>query len=119
MRGRVVREHRDTPRSTCLLCERHGRPLDELEHDQPALAACYGASASDRQSLGAAPGQRTRKLVHPVCEVPPSEFEKGCSTPLRCASIGLPRLSGGRFVSLQLKSTPLDGRGAMLARLNR
>jgi len=61
------------------VCERHGRSLDELDtdadtdelaHDQPALAACYGASVSDRQLLGAAPGQRTRKLVHPVSEVP-------------------------------------------------
>ncbi len=61
------------------VCERHGRSFDELDtdadtdelaHDQPALAACYGASVSDRQLLGAAPGQRTRKLVRPVCEVP-------------------------------------------------
>ncbi|KIG16979.1 hypothetical protein DB30_03963 [Enhygromyxa salina] len=59
------------------VCERHGRSLndlddttDELALDHPALAACYGASVSDRQLLGASPGQRTRKLVHPVCEVP-------------------------------------------------
>ncbi|KIG12336.1 Transposon-like protein [Enhygromyxa salina] len=57
--------------------ERHGRSLDDLDDatdelalDQPALAACYGASVSDRQLLGAAAGQRTRKLAHPVCEVP-------------------------------------------------
>jgi hypothetical protein len=43
------------------VCERHGRSLDELDDandadelalDQPALAACYGASVSDRQLLG-------------------------------------------------------------------
>jgi hypothetical protein len=59
------------------VCERHGRSLDELDdagadelaHDQPALSACYGASVSDHQLLGDTPGQRTRKLVHPVCEV--------------------------------------------------
>jgi hypothetical protein len=50
--------------------ERHGRSLDDLDdapdelaQDQPALASCYGASVSDRQLLGADPGQRTRKLV--------------------------------------------------------
>ncbi|KIG14684.1 hypothetical protein DB30_06410 [Enhygromyxa salina] len=41
--------------------ERHGRSLDELAgddapdllaQDQPALAACYGASVADRQLLG-------------------------------------------------------------------
>ena len=49
--------------------ERHGRPLegldeapDELAQDQPALASCYAASVSDRQLLGASPGQRTRKF---------------------------------------------------------
>jgi len=59
------------------VCARHGRSLDELDDasdelglDQPALAACYGASVSDLQLLGAAAGQRTRKLVHPVCKVP-------------------------------------------------
>lgn len=59
------------------VCERHGRSLDELDdatdelaQDQPALAACYGASVHDHQLLGTAPGQRTRKLVHPVCEAP-------------------------------------------------
>jgi hypothetical protein len=58
------------------VCERHGRDLtelddgpDELGQDQPALASCYGASVSDRQLLGDEPGQRTRKLVHPVREV--------------------------------------------------
>ncbi|KIG14401.1 hypothetical protein DB30_06876 [Enhygromyxa salina] len=48
------------------MCKRHGRSLDELDdadtdelaHDQPALAACYAASVSDRQLLGDAPGQR-------------------------------------------------------------
>ncbi|MCZ7680851.1 MAG: hypothetical protein M5U28_19565 [Sandaracinaceae bacterium] len=38
--------------------------------EQPALAACYGASASDVQLLGAAPGQRTDELVRPVLLVP-------------------------------------------------
>jgi hypothetical protein len=58
--------------------ERHGRSLDVLACDdapdllaqeQPALASCYGASVADRQLLGDAPGQQTRKLVHPVREV--------------------------------------------------
>jgi hypothetical protein len=76
------------------VCKRHGRSLDELDdaaefaHDQPALAACYGASVSDRQLLGDTPGQRTRKLVHPVCEAParmrlcwiPSTPSHGCSS---------------------------------------
>jgi hypothetical protein len=34
------------------------------------LASCYGASVGDRQLLGDTPGQRTRKLVRPVREVP-------------------------------------------------
>jgi hypothetical protein len=70
----------DVARSTYArlvrVCERHGRDLtelddvpDELGQDQPALASCYGASVSDRQLLGDEPGQRTRKLVHPVREV--------------------------------------------------
>ncbi|PRQ08354.1 transposase [Enhygromyxa salina] len=33
------------------------------------LASCYGASAADRQLLGDAPGQQTRKLAHAVREV--------------------------------------------------
>jgi hypothetical protein len=44
------------------VCERHSRSLDEfddaddeLAHDQPALAACYGVSVHDQQLLGAAP----------------------------------------------------------------
>jgi hypothetical protein len=57
---------------------RHGRSLDEFTSDdapdkladeQPVLASCYGASVGDRQLLGAVPGERTRKLVHPVREV--------------------------------------------------
>jgi hypothetical protein len=55
---------------------RLGRPLDgfddgvdELADEQPALASCYGASVSDRQLLGASPGEQTRKLVHPVHEL--------------------------------------------------
>jgi hypothetical protein len=61
--------------------ERHGRSLesaddtpDELASEQPVLASCYAASAGDLQLLGAAPGQRTAKLVQPVRVVPaPSE----------------------------------------------
>ena len=55
---------------------RHGRSLDELDDapdelaaNQPILASCYAASVGDRQLLGSAPGQRTRKLVHAVWEV--------------------------------------------------
>ncbi|MCA9528642.1 MAG: transposase, partial [Myxococcales bacterium] len=53
--------------------ERHGRSLggldagtDTLSDEQPVLASCYGASAGDVQLLGAAPGQRTAKLVRLV-----------------------------------------------------
>ena len=61
--------------------ERHGRSLesvddtpDELAAEQPVLASCYAASASDVQLLGARPGQKTAKLVQPVRRVPsPSE----------------------------------------------
>jgi hypothetical protein len=59
--------------------ERHGRSLDEdapddeaadlLAREQPVLASCYGASTADRQLLGVAPGQQTRKLAHAVREV--------------------------------------------------
>jgi hypothetical protein len=78
----VARVARWTYEGLARVCERHGRSLDQLDdadadadadeltHDQPALAACYGASVSDRQLLGDTPGQPTRKLVHPVCEVP-------------------------------------------------
>ena len=45
--------------------ERHGR-LSELPSDQPVLASCYGAAASDLQMLGDDPGQRTRKVFGPV-----------------------------------------------------
>jgi hypothetical protein len=52
---------------------RHGRSLDgcedapdALRDEEPALASCYAASAADMQLLGAAPGQRTSKLVRPV-----------------------------------------------------
>ena len=57
--------------------ERHGRSLegaddtlDELAAEQPVLASCYAASAADVQLLGAAPGQKTQKLVQPVRRVP-------------------------------------------------
>jgi len=57
--------------------ERHGRSLDgvsdapdPIAEEQPVLASCYGASAADVQLLGAAPGQKTTKLVHPVRVVP-------------------------------------------------
>ena len=43
--------------------------MDKLALKQPALASCYGASLSDRQLLGTEPGERTRKLVHPVREL--------------------------------------------------
>lgn len=43
--------------------------VDEFADEQPALASCYSASVSDRQLLGAAPGEQTRKLVHPVREL--------------------------------------------------
>jgi hypothetical protein len=56
----------------------HGRTLDgvgdepaELTHDQPVLASCYAASASDVQLIGDAAGQRTLKLVQPVRAVRP------------------------------------------------
>lgn len=60
---------------------RHGRSLDgvddapdELASAEPVLASCYAASAGDVQLLGAAPGQKTAKLVQPVRRVPsPSE----------------------------------------------
>jgi hypothetical protein len=58
--------------------ERHGRSLDglddalgdELPADSPVLASCYGASASDLQLLGVAPGNRTDKLVRSLRLVP-------------------------------------------------
>ena len=61
--------------------ERHGRSLEGdddapsvLADEQPALASLYDASAADRQILGEAPGQTTRKLVRAVREVvPPGE----------------------------------------------
>jgi Transposase zinc-binding domain/Putative transposase len=61
--------------------ERHGHSLDAeddapnvLADDQPALASLYDASAADRQLLGGASGQTTRKLVRAVREVlPPNE----------------------------------------------
>ena len=61
--------------------ERHGRSLegtsdtsDELALEQTVLASCYAASAGDVQLLGAAPGQKTAKLVQPVRRLPsPSE----------------------------------------------
>ena len=64
-----------------VVLERHGRSLegpsdqgDALVHEQPVLASCYAASAGDVQLLGAAPGAKTAKLVHPVRLVPsPSE----------------------------------------------
>jgi hypothetical protein len=56
---------------------RHGRSLegasdapDAMALEQPVLASCYGASAADVQLLGASPGQKTSKLVHPVRVVP-------------------------------------------------
>ncbi|MBX3246513.1 MAG: transposase zinc-binding domain-containing protein [Myxococcales bacterium] len=64
-----------------VVLERHVRSLegpsdqgDTLVHEQPVLASCYAASAGDVQLLGAAPGAKTAKLVHPVRLVPsPSE----------------------------------------------
>lgn len=60
---------------------RRGRSLDgvddapdELASAEPVLASCYAASTADVQLLGAAPGQKTAKLVQPVRRVPsPSE----------------------------------------------
>jgi hypothetical protein len=53
--------------------ERAGRPLDgldetagELAQEQPVLASCYAASSGDVPLLGAAPGEKTAKLVHPA-----------------------------------------------------
>lgn len=47
---------------------RHGRSLEGdddtpsvLAEEQPALASLYDASAADRQLLGEAPGQTTRR----------------------------------------------------------
>jgi len=39
--------------------------------EQPVLASCYGASASDRQLLSDAAGHRTDKLTRPVVATPP------------------------------------------------
>jgi hypothetical protein len=57
--------------------ERHGRSLegasdapDPMADEQPVLASCYGASAADVQLLGASPGEKTSKLVHPGRVVP-------------------------------------------------
>ncbi|KIG16812.1 Transposon-like protein [Enhygromyxa salina] len=64
-----------TPERLGRVLERHGRSFDELAcedapellaQEQPALASCYRASVADRKRLGDAPGQQTRKLVHPV-----------------------------------------------------
>jgi len=58
-----------------IVLERHGRSLEDndaadvLAQEQPALASCYGASVGDRQLLGVAPGQPTRKLSERVPEV--------------------------------------------------
>ncbi len=56
-----------------VVLERHGRSLDGTDETpdtlaavQPVLASCYAASAADVQLLGAAPGQRTEKLIRPV-----------------------------------------------------
>jgi len=72
----VVEVARWTYEALTRVMARHGRSLedcdasvDELVLEQPALASCYGASLSDRQLLGTAPGERTRKLVHPVREL--------------------------------------------------
>jgi hypothetical protein len=55
------------------ILDRHGRSLeglddveDALRADEPVLASCYSASASDQQLFGDDAGQRTRKLVGPV-----------------------------------------------------
>ena len=60
-------------RSSIKILLAHGRTLDglgdepaELTHDQPVLASCYAASASDVQLLGDNAGQKTLKLVQPV-----------------------------------------------------
>ncbi len=52
---------------------RHGRSLEgtgdaphEAASEQPVLAACFAASASDLQLLGVGPGQKTDKLVRPA-----------------------------------------------------
>ncbi|PRP94047.1 putative transposase [Enhygromyxa salina] len=72
----LVEVARWTYEALARVMARHGRSLegcdtgeDELSLEQPALASCYSASLSDRQLLGAAPGERTRKLVHPVREL--------------------------------------------------
>jgi hypothetical protein len=63
----------ETYRRLERVLERHGRSLDglgeepdRLQDEQPVLATCYGASAADRQLLGAAPGHKTDKLIRPV-----------------------------------------------------
>ncbi len=64
--------------------ERHGRSLDG-DHDAPdvlaqeqlALAMVYGACAGDRQLLGDAPGQRTRKVIVPVRELAKPKSNEG------------------------------------------
>jgi hypothetical protein len=58
-----------THASLVRVLERHGRlrdAADTLAADQPVLAQCYGASASDVQLLGDEPGRRTQKAFGPV-----------------------------------------------------
>ncbi len=62
-----------TYQGLCRVLSKHGRSLEGIEEvaeplvaEQPVLASCYGASASDVQLLGAQPGQRTAKLTGPV-----------------------------------------------------
>jgi hypothetical protein len=69
----VLEVARSTHERLVRVLERHGRSLegfdetpDTLAAEQPVLASCYAASAADVQLLGAAPGQRTAKLVRPV-----------------------------------------------------
>ncbi|WP_181197423.1 transposase [Enhygromyxa salina] len=72
----VAEVARWTHEAIARVLARHGRSLDGfddvvdvLADEQPALASCYGASVGDRQLLGASPGEQTRKLVDPVCEL--------------------------------------------------
>ena len=61
-----------TYQGVCRVLSKHGRSLEGIEEvaepvaEQPVLASCYGASASDVQLLGAQPGQRTAELTGPV-----------------------------------------------------
>ncbi|MFT7579094.1 MAG: hypothetical protein ACI9MR_000756 [Myxococcota bacterium] len=60
-----------THASPLRVLQRNGRSLDGISDDsfasdQPVLASCYGASATDVKLLGPAAGRKTAKLVRPL-----------------------------------------------------